>query len=152
MQSEQVQIKFQLRLSSRAGRGDDRSPMTVIEPQSGKQPRIVEVLALAIQFEEMVRSGEVSNYADLARLGGVSRERLSQIMKLRWLAPDIQSEILQLARTPGGRFPVCETMLRRVAEEPSWAEQKRRWRESRNAFASAASHLGESAKTPPMER
>ena len=68
--------------------------------QTGRLLRGAQILALAIHFEEMVRTGEARNHADLARPGCITRERVSQIMKLRWLAPDIQAEILQLPRTP----------------------------------------------------
>lgn len=51
-------------------------------------------MALAIRFEELLTSGTVKDYADLARLGGVSRARITQIMNLRLLAPDIQESLL----------------------------------------------------------
>ena len=57
----------------------------------------------------------------------VSRERISQIMMLRWLAPEIQQEVLGLPKTPGGRFPVSETALREVAKVVGWEEQRARW-------------------------
>jgi hypothetical protein len=37
----------------------------------------------------MIERGEVRDYADLARLGYVTRARLTQIMNLLLLAPDI---------------------------------------------------------------
>ena len=67
------------------------------------------------------------DYADLARLGCVRRERISQIMMLNWLAPEIQQEVLGLPKTPGGRFPVSETALRGVAKVVRWEEQRERW-------------------------
>jgi hypothetical protein len=65
---------------------------------AGTVPRIALVLALAIEFDEMVRNGSAKNRSDLARLCCVSRERISQVMKLQWLAPSIQEEILQLPK------------------------------------------------------
>lgn len=61
-------------------------------------PRITRLVALAIKFQEMVDRGEVRDYADLARLGYVTRARLTQIMNLVLLAPDIQEQILFLDR------------------------------------------------------
>jgi hypothetical protein len=55
-------------------------------------------MALAIKFRDMVDCGEVRHYADLARLGYVTRTRITQVMNLLNLAPDIQEEILDLAR------------------------------------------------------
>ncbi|HUQ94924.1 MAG TPA: hypothetical protein VM120_24815 [Bryobacteraceae bacterium] len=130
MAAESFEISFKLRSAlAVAPRSDEaRNNVSVAaEQQVGKLPRIAQVLALAIYFQEMVRTGEGRDYADLARLGGLSRERVSQIMKLRWLAPDLQVEILRLPRTPNGRFSICETTLRRIAEQPSWAEQWRLW-------------------------
>ena len=39
-------------------------------------PRIARLMALAIKFQEMVERGEVRDYADLARLGYVTRARV----------------------------------------------------------------------------
>lgn len=128
MQNQQtgtLEIQFQLRPSFSAPEPPRRPTPAPVE--SGKLPRITQVLALAIQFEEMVCTGEAKDYADLARLGCVTRERISQIMKLRWLAADIQAEILRLPRTPTGRFPVCEARLRKIADEIRWSEQRRLW-------------------------
>jgi hypothetical protein len=96
--------------------------------KSGRFPRVAQVLALALQFQEMIDTGEIRGYADLARLGCVSRERISQIMILTWLAPDIQQAILMLPPTPGGRFPICEDMLHPIARIPLWEQQRALWR------------------------
>jgi hypothetical protein len=47
-------------------------------------------MALAIKFQDMIERGEVRDYADLARLGYVTRARITQIMNLLLLAPDLQ--------------------------------------------------------------
>lgn len=52
------------------------------------------LLALAIRFEGSLRQGVVKDYAELARLGRISRARISQIANLAVLAPDIQEDIL----------------------------------------------------------
>jgi hypothetical protein len=95
--------------------------------KSGRFPRVAQVLSLALQFQEMIDTGEFRGYADLARLGCVSRERISQIMLLTWLAPDIQQAILMLPPTPGGRFPICEDMLHPIARIPLWEQQRALW-------------------------
>lgn len=92
-----------------------------------RYPRIVQVVALAIHFQDMLDRGEVRNHADLARLGCISRERMSQIMMLAWLTPDIQQEVLSLPKTPGGRLPVSETSLRAIARLPVWEDQRLQW-------------------------
>jgi hypothetical protein len=47
----------------------------------------------------------VTDYADLARLGHVTRARVTQIMNLLNLAPDIQEELVFLPKTIRGRDP-----------------------------------------------
>jgi hypothetical protein len=97
-----------------------------IEP--GRVPRLSRLMALAIRFEKLVRDGAVRDYADLARLGNVSRARLTQIMNLLHLAPDIQEAILFLPRTDRGPDPISERQIRRITAEPDWRRQRRVWR------------------------
>jgi hypothetical protein len=72
---------------------------------AGRLPRVTQVLALALSFQDMIATGRARNYADLAHRTGVTAERLSQVMKLIWLAPAIQQEILYRPAC-GGRYPV----------------------------------------------
>jgi hypothetical protein len=85
-------------------------------------------MALAIRMEELIRSREVTDYAELARLGHVSRARLSQIMTLNCLAPDLQEEILYLPRTIKGRDPIQLRHLLPIAALSDWRRQRTRWR------------------------
>ena len=94
----------------------------------GHIPRVAKLIALAIRFDGLVRDGVVADYAELARLGHVSRSRVSQIMSLSNLAPDIQDEILFLPRVELGRDPVSERELRRIVALPDWKKQRRLWR------------------------
>ncbi len=55
-------------------------------PDLGRVPRISRLMALAIHMDNLVRRGEVTDYADLARLAHVTRARISQIMALLHLA------------------------------------------------------------------
>ena len=123
------EIEFQLKPSVRAiERSADKRPREDVgRCRFDRYPRIVQVVALAIHFQDMMDRGEIRNHADLARLGCISRERVSQVMMLAWLAPDIQQQVLGLPKTPGGRFPVSETALRTIARVASWAEQRTRW-------------------------
>ena len=114
------EIQFQLRPHSKkeaAAPGAER----------GKLPRVAEILALAIGFDDMIRRGLAKDHSDLARLGCISKERVSQIMRLVWLAPDIQQEILTLSRTSLGRFHLGEVALRQVASKMLWREQREAW-------------------------
>lgn len=104
--------------------GAERAP----SPRVGRLPRITQVLALAIHLEDMIRRGEAKDYADLARLSCLCRERISQIVRLNYLAPDIQVELLYLPPTTSGRFPISETALRKIANLLSWNDQRREWK------------------------
>ena len=95
----------------------------------GSIPRLSRLMALAIKCEAEVARGEASDFAGLARAGHVTRARMSQIMNLVNLAPDIQEEILFLPRTLEGRAPVTEAAVRKIACEPLWKRQRARWRD-----------------------
>jgi hypothetical protein len=84
-------------------------------------PRITRLMALAVKFQDMVHRGEVRDYADLARLGYVTRARLTQIMNLLLLAPDIQEHLLSLPSS----VPVRERHLRAIVAIVDWLEQRR---------------------------
>lgn len=78
--------------------------------------RVARVLALAHHWQGLIRSGTVRDQADLAQLVGVSRARVTQVMRLLALAPDIQEAILN--GVVGGLSG--EMKLRKIAEEVSW--------------------------------
>jgi len=101
----------------------------VEELPPGNIPRISRLMALAIRFDGLLRDGVARDYADLARLGGVTRARLTQIMNLLNLAPDIQEEILFLPRTVKGSDIICERNLRPLAATADWRKQRRLWSE-----------------------
>jgi len=95
--------------------------------EGGHVPRLARLMALAIRFDRLVRDGQVADYADLARLGHVTRPRMTQIMNLLNLAPDIQEAILALSRTVAGQDPISERQVRSVAAQPDWRKQRRMW-------------------------
>ena len=73
----------------------------------------------------------VKDYAELARLGQVTRARLTQIMNLLDLAPDIQEEILFLPLVAAEREAVSERGVRKVTAIADWQKQRvhgRQWR------------------------
>ena len=117
----------------RRGRGS-RKEMCRGEPKAaqrppGRVPRISRFMALAIRFEQLIQAGEVADYAELARLGHVTRARITQIMNLRLLAPDIQEQILFLPRVESGREPIHLRQLQPIAAVPDWYKQRKMWKE-----------------------
>jgi len=91
-------------------------------PPQGRPLRIARVLALAHRLNGLVRSGEVRDHGELARLGHVSPARICQYMTLLHLAPAIQEYLLFLAS--GEASPISESGLRRIAREPRWDRQR----------------------------
>jgi hypothetical protein len=85
-------------------------------------------MALAIRFGDLMRSGEVTTYAELAGLGCVTPARMTQVMALLGLAPDIQEEILFLPRTVKGHDKVQLCHVLPIAALSNWREQRVRWK------------------------
>ncbi|MBI1373376.1 MAG: hypothetical protein GC159_11650 [Phycisphaera sp.] len=104
------------------------SPATPQPTPAGRVPRISKLMALAIRFDRLIKEGEITDQAELARLGQVSRARVTQVMNLLLLAPDIQEEILFLPRTRHGRDPIREVMVRPITAIPDWGKQRTAWR------------------------
>jgi hypothetical protein len=119
-----VHFKPGVRGRRRLRQGEAPVPPTV-EP--GRVPRLARLMALAIHFDGLIRKGAVRNYADLARLGHVTRARVTQVMNLLSLAPDIQEAILFLPRTASGRDRVSERQMRPIVAESGWRRQWRVW-------------------------
>jgi hypothetical protein len=103
-------------------------------------PRISRLMALAIHFDQLIRERKVKDYADLARLGRVTRARVTQIMNLLLLAPDIQEEILFLGPTVSGRDAIKERDMRQVMALIGWRRQHRMWINCRLSSSIAFDH------------
>jgi hypothetical protein len=94
----------------------------------GRVPRVSRLLALAHRLERLLRTGVVKDYTEAARLGHVTRARISQVMSLLYLAPDIQEQVLFLPRIERGRDPVILHDLLPIAATADWTRQRRLWR------------------------
>jgi len=134
------QVSYVLDFKASVGRmaGDDSADRLIPEGEDHPIPRIARLMALAIRFEGLLQDKTVGDYAALARLGGVSRARITQIMKLRLLAPDIQEQILFLADARG----VTERNLRLLLRRIDWTEQ-------RKMFQAMARSEGHGKQTAP---
>jgi hypothetical protein len=98
-----------------------------VENRKGRVPRVSKLMALAIRFDQLLRDGVVADQAELARLGHVSPARLSQVMALLQLAPEIQEAIIFLPPTQRGRDPITERNLRPIAAVADWGMQRGMW-------------------------
>lgn len=94
----------------------------------GRVPRVARLMALAIKYDRLLRKGIVADLSELARLCQVTQPRMTQIMNLLHLAPDIQEQILDLPTVPKGRDPITERDLRPIAALPSWTRQRSAWK------------------------
>ena len=102
---------------------------------AGRFPRIARLLALAHRCRDLVRDGVIINQSELAQYGQISTTRMSQIMWLDNLAPDIQEAILELPRTVRGRDVILERDARPIAKTLDWKEQRKMWIALRRKFA-----------------
>ena len=109
------------------------TPRPSARAPAGRIPRISRLMALAIRFDRLIREGKVANISELARLAHVTQPRMTQIMNLNHLAPDIQEALLFLPRVTSGRETVHERMLR-----PNFG---------RNGLDNATAHLARSSVT-----
>ena len=92
-------------------------------PQAAREPRlnmpIARRLALAHRIEAMVQRGAFDGYADAARRMGLTPARVTQIVDLVLLAPDIQAAVLLGLVEPRDRH------LRAVGRHALWTDQRR---------------------------
>ena len=107
---------------------DGQRPLASVPP-SPRVPRIARLMALALHIEALVQAGTIQTYAAAARLGHVSRARVSQILSLLHLAPDLQEQLLFLQRPAHGResWPLRHVLT--IAADLDWSQQRRRWRQ-----------------------
>lgn len=120
------QVHFSM--ANRGRRVIQPGPAPVNDMPDGRVPRIARLMAMAIKFDQMIASRAVRDQAELAELGHVTRARVTQIMNLLHLAPDIQEAILHLPRTTRGRDAIREIMIRPIAATLDWQKQRSMWR------------------------
>jgi hypothetical protein len=113
---------------TRSGRGrrriEDKPPPSQTVPP-GRVPRVSRVMA--IQFDDLLRSGTVSDTIELDHLAKVTQPRITQVLNLLHLAADIQEELLFLPLVLEGRDPINEKQLRRICAVVSWKTQNTLW-------------------------
>lgn len=100
------------------------NPLPGPQPVPGASiPKITRLLVLGYHFERLVREGKVKNYAEIARLTGLSRARVTQIVNLTLLAPEIQEGILEWRPHEQPPQFLRENSIRGMVL-PGWAEQR----------------------------
>jgi hypothetical protein len=116
------EISYQLAATPSRRRPRKRTPPS----QSPGPPlaRITRLMALAIQLGGRIAREDL-DCGQLARLGHVSRTRVTQILNLLHLAPDIQERLLFLPAVQKGHDPISEKKIRSLASEYDWDRQRR---------------------------
>ena len=122
-------VDFKLKARSRktikpASEGEPAEP----PKRRGKIPRVARLMALAIQFDEMICTGEAKDATELAILYDVTQPRMSQIRALTLLAPDLQERLLNLPQEFTGRSPINEKLLRPICSEIHFDRQREMWK------------------------
>ena len=105
------------------------SPPVKQPPQDmpDRVPRVARLMALALKLESLLKQGIARDHTSLAALGHVSRSRLTQILNLRNLAPDIQEQLLFLTAARAEEHNLCERTIRQLSSELRWDRQRARW-------------------------
>src|SRR5205807_6021392 len=124
-----VRCAFHVQREARGRKRVERGPEAAVpQAPAGRVPRVAKLMALALRLEQLLREGAVADQAEVARLGHVTRARVSQILSLVNLAPDLQEAILFLPRTQRGRDPMILSDVMPIAMELDWKRQRRAWR------------------------
>lgn len=102
------------------------------EPFAGAHPtvrrpaHVARMLALAHHVESAIERGLFPDRAAVARKLGLTRARITQLLNLLLLAPELQQCVLSLEAVDGVE-PMSERAVRSVASALSWTEQKAAW-------------------------
>jgi len=110
-----------------AERPKEPPPPTVRRPA-----HVARMLALAHHIQGAIDDGRVADRAAVARGLGLTRARVTQLLDLLLLAPDVQDEVLRMEAVDGVE-PMSERALRAVARMGWWMEQQREWTARRGA-------------------
>jgi hypothetical protein len=90
--------------------------------------RVARVLALAHHIQAGVTTGRWKNASEVSRALGLSRNRLSQVLALLNLAPDLQERVLFLEAVDGDEPVTEKALFVKVARLPSWSAQRSEYR------------------------
>jgi len=94
-------------------------------PEPVRRPaRVAVMLALAHKIQDAIDRGVARDRAEVARRLGLTRARLTQLMDLTLLAPDIQEKILFLESVDGVE-PMSEREVRLHVLSTGWGGQRR---------------------------
>ena len=122
-----LKVKFET-AASKHGQRRIRSPKPSRSESPPQAPHIARLMALAIRLEHLIETGQIANHAEIARAASLTRARVTQILNLANLAPDIQQTVLELADHPSEGTRLKEADLRHYSQIHSWEKQRRLFR------------------------
>ena len=88
--------------------------------------KVAQQLALAHHLQRAIDRGVIVDRATLARKLDLTGARITQLLDLTLLAPDVQEAVLALEAVDGAE-PMTERALRAVAHAGTWTEQRTRY-------------------------
>ncbi|MDD5761194.1 MAG: hypothetical protein PHP88_01620 [bacterium] len=105
------------------------TPGNLKQPTGPKTPRVTELLRKAIEWRRQLDAGEVRNQADISRREGITRARVTQVMGMLRLAPEIQEQIHTLPDT-SCPSTISERNLRPIGAITNQRDQLRKFHDS----------------------
>jgi hypothetical protein len=120
---KEIVVTFTPRGQARARRAADARSM----PPRRYPARIARQVALAFALRRRIEAGEFDDFATMARALGFTRARITQLMDLLLIAPEVLEEVLFL-ELPAGPQPLSERALRdTLCRLVDWREQRVAW-------------------------
>ena len=98
----------------------------------------------AALYQNLLENGKANNLGELAEKEGVSKARISQIMSLRNLAPEIKNWLLEIADTtimPNQK--ITEKKLRQIATIRNHKQQIQKFREFLKSYTTMKIELNQ---------
>lgn len=104
------------------------APPVGLEPRAPvrRPAKVARMLALAHHLQRLIDDGQVSDRAALARKLGLTRARVTQLLDLLLLGPEVQIHVLNLENLNGSE-PTTERALRGIAHLLDWSLQSKSW-------------------------
>lgn len=101
----------------------DTEPAPPAPPPTRRPARVAQLLALAHRIQDAIDRGIVADRATVARRLGFTRARVTQLLDLTLLAPEIQERVLEFEAIDGVE-PMSERALRKLLRTGNWHGQK----------------------------
>jgi hypothetical protein len=137
------------RVQRRHGRDFVAQPPPAVVPVV-RPARVAVMLALAHKIAAAITAGRLHDQADAARRLDLTRARITQLLALLALAPDLQERVLFLESIDGIE-PLTERALRRTIRTWSWDTQRAIY-QSLTPTSSGKPRQGGSRAASPRER